>query len=329
MPAMTLANRTAVVVSAHRLYPTLLSCLKGFHAIVDRPEDLIYVNNGASESLRRQVAEMLPGISIIHLKQNRLFCGGYNAGIQAALDKDYDFVLLVNADTEVMNAGFVHELLAAARRWPKAAFLGPLVYYRNRETIQNTRFRFPSVLHHIVIWVPWRLFPGRRSNSPLTELQVGFLNGVCILCRCAALRDIGLMDEQYGGYVEDADWSWRASKKGWSSVSVPVPSIIHHEEQEGYEYFSFKSFLLKRNTVLWNLKSGRRTAAIAYGLASLCLAGLRTLRAKNSDERRQYCQFFRRLNKSYQAMIFGKQAPGGSDHKGIFMTEENWNNGPR
>jgi N-acetylglucosaminyl-diphospho-decaprenol L-rhamnosyltransferase len=301
---MTLPNRTAVVVSAHRPYPTIDACLQGFQSIVERKEDLIFVNNGSSAPLMRLVSEKFPEITMINLSRNGLFCAGYNAGIRAALDKNYDFVLIANADTEIVNPLFISELLEAAGRWPKAAFLGPMVFFRNRESIQNTRLQFPSIFQNLLYWIPWRLFPDLFNGNRLKEGKVGFLNGVCVLCRVAALREFGLMDEQYGGYVEDADWSWRARESGWSSVFVPVPSIIHHEEHEGYEYFSFKSFLLKRNTVLWFLKAGRRLSALAYALASIGLAWIRIMSAQNSSIRGKHQQFLRDLSRCYRRMIF-------------------------
>jgi N-acetylglucosaminyl-diphospho-decaprenol L-rhamnosyltransferase len=304
---MTLSNRTAVVVSAHKLYPTLASCLHGFRSIVDRAEDLIFVNNGGSSSLDQLISDSFPGITAINLSQNRLFCAGYNAGIQAALENGYEFVLIVNADTEVINPDFIGDLLAAARRWPRAAFLGPLVYFRNQGTVQDTRFHFPSVTRNTLTWIPWRLFPILRRPHSLREEEVEFLNGVCVLCRCAALREFGLMDEQYGGYVEDADWSWRARRQGWHSVFIPKPSIIHHEEFEGYEHFSFKSFLLKRNTVLWYLKAGHKSSAVAYAFAALTLAWLRALKTRSSCTGKKYRQFLRNLGKTYQSMLFGSQ----------------------
>ena len=195
------------------------------------------------------------------------------------------------------------ERRAAAERRPTAAFLGPLVYYRDRETVQNTCLQFPSVVRHLVQWVPWRLFPGLFDRVPPVETEVGFLNGVCVLCRSAALREFGLMDERFGGYIEDADWSWRARVHGWKSVFVPVPGIIHHEEREGYEHFSFKSYLLKRNTVLWNLKAGRRSSAFAYAAASLILAWIRMLSAANNRNREKYQRFLQRLRRSYRRML--------------------------
>jgi N-acetylglucosaminyl-diphospho-decaprenol L-rhamnosyltransferase len=310
---MTLSKRTAVVISAHRPYATLDSCLRGFCSIVDRAEDLIFVNNGSDESLTRLVSTRFPEITAIHVDQNRLFCAGYNAGIRIALTKHYDFVLIVNADTEVINPAFINELLAAAERWPNAAFFGPMVYYRDCSTVQNTRFRFPSVAHNIATWIPWRLLAASHRQRPLREAEVDFLNGVCVLCRCPALQQIGLMDEAFGGYVEDADWSWRARSHGWISVFVPVPGIIHHEEREGYEHSSFKSFLLKRNTVLWYLKAGYRFSGYSYALAAICLAWFRALLAGSRSARHQHRRFIQALRKSYLDMLFGNQSIRESD----------------
>jgi N-acetylglucosaminyl-diphospho-decaprenol L-rhamnosyltransferase len=306
---MTLENSTAVVISAHRLYPTLTSCLRGFSLIVDKPEDLIFVNNGASPSLSALISDSFPEITSVNLSRNQLFCAGYNAGIRIALERNYEFVLIVNADTEVINSAFVSKLLSAAERWPKAAFLGPLVYYRNEETVQNTRLHFPSVMRNMLTWVPWRLFPALCEPHSHCEEKVEFLNGVCVLCRCTALREFGLMDEKYGGYVEDADWSWRARNHGWQSVFIPSPSIIHHEEAEGYEHFSLKSFLLKRNTVLWYLKAGRRLSALAYASASISLAWFRAIKNRSTSAGNKYRQFFIDLQKTYQSLLFGSQPP--------------------
>ena len=56
------------------------------------------------------------------------------------------------------------------------------------------------------------------AGSPASgdqEKEVESLNGVCVLCRVEALREIGLLDEDMGGYVEDTDWAWRARDRGW------------------------------------------------------------------------------------------------------------------
>jgi GT2 family glycosyltransferase len=145
------------------------------------------------------------------------------------------------------------------------------------------------------------------SRQPRIETEVEFLNGVCVLCRVAALREIGLMDESFGAYVEDTDWSWRARTRGWSSMFTPVPSLIHHEEPHGYEHHSFKSFLLKRNTVHWFVKAGKPWSARCYAVAATALAWLRVAGARTRNERNLLMDFARQLQSAYLALLLQKR----------------------
>ena len=293
----------AVVVAAHDQRYPLESCLKSFGSVVSDPADLIFVDNGSQSRLDLWAAKHFPGITCVRNQGNRLFCGGYNTGIQTALDRGYRFVLIANADTEVVNPRFLGELVQVAQRQPKAAFIGPLVYFRSTAVVQKTCLDFPSIFRSMLSWVPFRLSPAYFCRQPDKERTVEFLNGVCVLCRTEALLEIGLMDERFGGYVEDADWSWRAGKMGWLSVFSPIPSVIHHEEPVGYEWYSLKTFLLKRNTVLWFLKTGQERSARFYAIASLLLAWLRMQSNLTASGRKQYAEFLNRLNAAYSGLL--------------------------
>lgn len=296
-------NRFAVVLATHRKCSSMEKALKTFRAIVAEPRDLIFVDNGSEEGLNERVREEFPDIVVSRLPENRLFCGGYNAGIRLAMGRDYDFVLISNADTEVINPEFIGKLLEAAHRWPQASFLGPLVYWRTPGRIQKTCLRFPRFYENVVIWLPWRFTRGWFGQQPKREREVEFLNGVCVLCRVKALKQIGLMDENMGGYVEDADWAWRARERGWSSVFIPVSSIVHHEDQNGYEPYSLKTFLLKRNTVYWYLKNGMWYSAVSYAKASIFLEKARLLSARTIVERKMHEYFFPKLLRSYSGLL--------------------------
>jgi GT2 family glycosyltransferase len=298
-----MTKRFAVVIAAHREYPTLEHCVRGFQALVLEPADLIFVDNGSGGTLGNRIADIAPKATLISLHDNRLFCGGYNAGIKFALGRNYDYVLIVNADTEVVNPTFVGSLIETMDRHPHAAFVGPLVYYRSTKVVQTTCQVFPSPMRSLLVWLPFRLFPRLVSRQAVNEHEVDFLNGVCVLCRASALREFGLMDESFGAYVEDADWAWRARSTGWLSLFTPVQSIIHHEEPNGYEHYSFKNYLLRVNTVRWLLKAGRRKAAEYYATASLFLARIRIQSAQNPQEREAYRQYSKELNSAYKRLL--------------------------
>lgn len=296
-------SQVAVVVATHKKCSTLGQCLQGFRNILASPPDLIFVDNHSDENLKKWAEDQFPGITTIQLLENRMFCGGYNEGIRVAIELGYDFVLVVNADIEVVNPEFLSELLNTAQRWPRAAFIGPLVYFRSPEVVQKTCLQFPSIIRSAAIWFPWRFCRRYFEKQPIEESAVDFLNGVCVLCRVSALKEIGLMDENMGGYAEDTDWAWRAREKGWVSVFTPVPSIIHHEAPSGYELYSLKSFLLRRNTVYWYLKIGCCHSAWSYAQAATVLAFARMVASCSTDVREKHRYFFRRLTRAFNGLL--------------------------
>src|SRR5262249_42786905 len=104
----------------------------------------------------------------------------------------------------------------------------------------------------------------------------------------------------------DTDWSWRAYQLGWNSIFTPIPSLIHHEERHGYEHHSLKSFLLKRNTVHWFLKVGRRRSARSYAVAAIALARLRSWARFNRESREAHRDFVKKLGSVYGRLLTGE-----------------------
>lgn len=290
-------HRVSVIVATHAYCYPLETCLAGFAAQTATPADVILVDNGSGGVVTAWAREHAPTVTTIARPTNGFFCGGYNEGLRHALAQGYDFALLVNADTEVCNDRLIAELLAAADRHPRAAFIGPLVYLRKRGEVQNTVLEFPSFARNLLSFVKHKLLGGERLRSDGREREVEFLNGVCVLCRLAAVREIGLLDEAMGGYMEDADWSWRARALGWSSVYSPVPSVVHHQPEAGYEHYSLKSFMIRRNTIYWHRKRGAWLEAMLYGWCARSLAWARAQAAAlaRRPDRDRFATYLTRL----------------------------------
>ena len=290
-------NRVAVVVATHAYCFPLEKCLAGFAVQTAKPRDVILVDNGSGGRVAEWAKQHAPNVTTLIRGRNGYFCGGYNEGLRYAIENGYEFALIVNADTEVCNDGMLSELLAAAERHPRAAFIGPMVFLRQHGNVQNTVLAFPSFFRNLKAFFQYKLLGGEPPQSDEREREVEFLNGVCVLCRLAALREIGLLDETMGGYVEDADWAWRARAIGWKSLYTPIRSIIHHQPEEGYEHYAMKCFMLRRNTIYWHQKRGATLEAALYGLSARFLATVRTWAAKigGRADRDKFAAFATRL----------------------------------
>ena len=81
-----------------------------------------------------------------------------------------------------------------------------------------------------------RLFPNnpvsRRELPALSvagdaPVQVDWLSGACLLVRRAAWEQVGLLDERFFLFWEDADWCLRFRRAGWGVYYVPTASGTH------------------------------------------------------------------------------------------------------
>ena len=270
-------GKVAIVIATHKQCYPLDRCIEQHSTLLSDQSDIVFVDNGSGGELTSWAEANYPGITVSTRKENGFFCGGYNTGIAYAIDQDYDFVLIVNADTDVNNSNYVQNLIDVAYEHTRVAFFGPKIFIRSVGCIQNTVLRFPWFSRYLFEWVIGHFRSLNRSAEIKIPTEIEFLNGVCVLCRVNALREIGLMDEVMGGYVEDTDWSWRALKHGWKSMFVPVPSIVHHQPTDEYEHNSLKPFMLRRNTIYWHVKGGRWVQGLGFALSSLMLAFIRAI----------------------------------------------------
>jgi len=57
--------------------------------------------------------------------------------------------------------------------------------------------------------------------------ETDYLTGAAVLLRTEALRAVGLLDETFPFYAEDADWSLRARREGWRPCFDLEEQVAH------------------------------------------------------------------------------------------------------
>ena len=57
--------------------------------------------------------------------------------------------------------------------------------------------------------------------------ETGYLTGCCLLANRATWEEVGVLDESYFIYAEDADWCLRARARGFRLLFVPTARLWH------------------------------------------------------------------------------------------------------
>jgi GT2 family glycosyltransferase len=181
------------------------------------------VDNGSRDGSPEKIAAAYPDTIVQALVENRRFAGGNNAGLREALAAGADAVMLLNNDTEA-DPGLYERLLLALEQDPGAGAAAPLIY-----------FAAPSRS----IWyaggrcVPALGLAAHRGLRDDDEGQyrsiesTGYLTGCCLVAPRAVWEKVGLLDERYFIYAEDADWCLRARAAGYRLLFVPTARLWH------------------------------------------------------------------------------------------------------
>ncbi len=254
--------------------PATLRLIRCLEQQTDPSFTLMVVDNDSSpedrELLGAHIATSPLAIDFIQSSSNRGFGGGNNLALRKALSQDARWILLINNDTEV-DEHFIQQLREQLPTEP--AVLGiPL-----NEGSRTAR-------GGIIKWLRPTLTHIYAGHSHVNAYVIGA--GACI--HRDVFKRIGLIDEQYFLYFEDADFSLRAMEQGIPVRYIASP-IISHRESESTKKLGHPTLIRyhARNALRFNWLRGPWWIrllvpfAMCYGIA---LQTLKILLAQHPEE---------------------------------------------
>jgi GT2 family glycosyltransferase len=190
----------------------------------------IVVDNGSTNDSVQRIRAQFPQVEIIEMGKNLGFAGGCNAGIRAAIDRGAEYVWFLNNDTTV-DPDALRAMVDRAEADPKVGAVGSAIY----STAE------PELLQawgggYVNFW----LGRSRHFVGPVRDEQIQFLTGASLLLRRSAVESLGLLDEGFFMYWEDADYCFRLRRAGWR-LAVAGDSRVWHK---GHGSVGEKSALL-------------------------------------------------------------------------------------
>ncbi len=200
------------------------NCLESLAEIDYSNFSVIVVDNASSDGSVPLLKKAYPSMKLIENNSNRGFTGGNNLAISAALAEGYDYILLLNNDTEV-SKNFLSRLVETIHSDPKMGIIQPLILFnQNRSLIWSAGGIFQKWLGKSITLADRT--PINRFKNPFTDLD--WATGCCMLVRATVFQNIGLLNDSFFAYFEDVDFSIRASKRGFK-IGLEPSAIIYHE----------------------------------------------------------------------------------------------------
>jgi O-antigen biosynthesis protein len=220
-----------------------IKCAGGNHKI-------LVVDNGSRDGSVEFIRQNFPQVGILTLDRNYGFAIGNNRGAERA---ETDVIVFLNNDM-VVDCGFLRPLLDGFSD-PSVFAVTSQIFFadptRRREETGKTCARF----EHGFLYF-WHDEIGSDENA--TDMPVLWAGGGSSAIDRRKFLELGGFDSLYHPfYVEDADISYQAWKRGWRCVLAPASRVIHKHRSTSKAKFgnSFVDKTIRKNQYLFIWKN--------------------------------------------------------------------------
>lgn len=195
-------------------------CVESVYASTYKKFDIIVIDNNSSDNSVSLLRQKFPDVIILDFKENHGVAKGNNIGIKYCIDRNYEYVLLLNNDT-VLDSQMLELMISKA---DKKTISVPKIYYYEPDN---------------ELWFAGGYINWNRATAPHigknevdqgqydSEKNIEYSPTCCFLIHRDIFEVVGLMDEKYFMYYDDVDFCARVIKNNFSIKYVPKAQLWH------------------------------------------------------------------------------------------------------
>jgi GT2 family glycosyltransferase len=223
---------------------SILNCLESIHANSNGLDTEVYVvDNNSTDGSVEATKKLYPKIKLILNKDNRGFAKANNQVLRIA---DSRYCLITNPDV-IFLPGALKAMVNFMDSHQGAGAVGCKVLNIDR-SLQYSCRRYPTFLMILLRGIGIELI---RPNCRLIErylmkdikhegvLPVDWLTGCCLMVRKETIDEVGLLDEKFFMYFEDADLCYRINER-WQVYYLSDVCIVHEFQHMSRRFGNLK-----------------------------------------------------------------------------------------
>lgn len=222
---------TSIILVNYKSSNLLIDCLKSINKYPTNELEIIVVDNASNDNIEALLASNYPSVKFIQMDNNAGFARANNAGIKIAKG---EVVLLLNTDTIILNDAI--NKCSSEFKMSDAVACGIQLLNADYSPQISGNFVMRGGLNYLLP-IPYvgsllkrlsTIFNVKKTNVPNAKgtVFVDWINGAFLMVKKDIIDKVGLMDEDFFLYAEEAEWCSRLKKHGRLCIFGDI-NILH------------------------------------------------------------------------------------------------------
>lgn len=214
------------------------------------PNDVYVIDNGSTDGTQQYIKENYPEVMFLQSQENLGFGKANNIGLQYAIDKEYEYVYLLNQDAWVDSDTF-NSLIGVSDKNPDYGILSPMQMVSKSDNFDPSFYSLlTSEEGNKGYFIDLALNRTVKDVYPVKQVMAAhwLITRKCLLA-------VGGFSPSFPHYGEDNNYIQRAAFLGFKTGYVPSCFAVHDREYRETPlkkkvYLVYRTYIMKRSNVL-------------------------------------------------------------------------------
>jgi len=227
--------KLAIVLINYLQDDLTIDCIKSIKKSDYKNIEIILINQLSTIDSETKFKSEFPELTFIPTQENIGYASACNLGIKKALERNTDYVCLLNNDTVVL-PDTLTTLINGFGASNDIGIVGPKIFYFDKKDKiwfgggKLSLNKGAKTIH---------LDMNKMENgSDNTVKEVDFITGCALMAKREVFEKIGFLDEKYFAYFEEVDFCYRVKKAGYKILYIPQSKLYHKVSSTTKKYFS-------------------------------------------------------------------------------------------
>ncbi len=244
-----------VIVINYNNWQDTVECIQSLNDVGVNSGNILLIENCSTNNSFQMLKINLPKIKIITTDKNLGFTGGNNLGIKYAIEKNFEYAILLNNDTIVKDSNSITQLIKNMNENQDISLgTGRIFYYPQKDIIW---YDGGKLVHWRGLAIHCNYGKDAKNLSLNNQAkEVSFISGCYMCIRLKDLPKLGLLNENFFLYLDDIEYSARAFKQNLKLKYFPDSFIYHKANGENNRSSIMVYYSIRNRRLLIKLHYG-------------------------------------------------------------------------